>query len=434
MFFAHNQISAYKQRLHMEPNLRTNYQTVRAYTEYLCKPLAIEDYVIQSIEDTSPPKWHLAHTTWFFETFVLMPHLKNYRQYNPIYQSMFNSYYQQIGVPFPRDKRGVLSRPTVSEIINYRRHVDECLLNLTNINVELAALITLGLHHEQQHQELLLTDIKHNFSMSPEFPIYAPCILSSSNSSLRPIQYIAMGEGVFDIGHEGDDFCFDNETPRHQQILKPFAIADRLTTNEEYIEFILAGGYREPLWWLSDGWDYVLKNNWQAPHYWYKTDNQWSIFTLHGLQALDPHEPVVHMSYYEADAYARFRNCRLPTEAEWEIFVCNHNVPLNGNLLEKQYHHPQAIRHDTIPIKILPQQVYGDVWEWTSSPYCPYPGYKATRNALGEYNGKFMSNQMVLRGGSCVTPESHIRASYRNFFQPEKRWQFVGIRLAKDIE
>lgn len=414
--------------------LMERYQSVRAKTEELCRPLEIEDYVIQSIDDVSPPKWHLAHTTWFFETFVLIPKLATYRAFDPIFQHLFNSYYQTLGEPYPRLRRGVLARPTVKTIYSYRHYLDQALLAYIDQTTDedfqvIEPMVTLGLHHEQQHQELILMDIKHNFSQGPDFPSYQAHVLAPCKTSASALNLNRLAGGIVEIGHQGNGFCFDNELPRNELILKPYLIATRLVTNGEYAEFIDAGGYQNPTYWLSDGWDCVLKNQWQAPLYWYFIEGSWYLFTLNGLCKLDENEPVSHVSFYEADAYARFRGLRLPLEAEWEHCVAHFAIePKTGHFLEENVLHPKAspVNQD------MPQQFFGDLWEWTRSPYCAYPGYKQHHGALGEYNGKFMSNQFVLRGGACVTPQSHIRATYRNFFQPEKRWQFSGIRLAAD--
>lgn len=404
------------------------YQNIRKTTEELCQPLEIEDYVVQSVEDVSPPKWHLAHTSWFFETFILIPYVKKFKVFDPDFQYIFNSYYQCLGDPYPRKQRGVLSRPTVKTIYAYRKYVDEQLLNLLQSNNEnkLSLLVKLGLHHEQQHQELLLMDIKHNFSLNPNNLIYASPDKAEKPPKKIKLDFLPASGGTIKVGHVGDGFCFDNELPLHIQFLNPFLIANRLVTNEEYLAFIEAGAYKKPNWWLADGWNEIQKNQWQSPLYWKKISNQWYEFTLTGLKKLILTEPVAHVSYYEAEAYARWCNARLPTEMEWENFVSSHIVlPDNANLLESKTYHPSFASNENA-------QFYGDLWEWTASSYSPYPGFKSLDGALGEYNGKFMSNQFVLRGGSCATPQSHIRASYRNFFQPEKRWQFSGIRLAKD--
>lgn len=410
--------------------LMESYQNVRKKTEELCFPLIIEDYVIQSIDDVSPPKWHLAHTTWFFETFILIEHVPSYRIFNTLFHHLFNSYYQTIGHPYPRIKRGLLSRPTVKEVYQYRQYVDEHIMDYLDRlqDDSLKMLLTLGLHHEQQHQELLLMDIKHNYSIDPSFPSYQRKHIKQK-STTNAMEFISIESGMVEIGYKSNEFCFDNELPPHQIMLKPYLLANRLVTIEEYSEFIDAGGYKKPEYWLSDGWDLLQKYHWQAPAYWQQIDNKKYLFTLYGLSELDPKEPVSHISYYEADAYARFRNARLPREGEWENAVIKHKLsPVDGHFLEQDIFHPVARYESYHPF----QQLFGGLWEWTASPYCPYPGYKPLKGVLGEYNGKFMSNQIVLRGGSCLTPRSHIRATYRNFFQPDKRWQFSGIRLAKD--
>lgn len=409
--------------------LLQSFTITRGKTESLCHPLEVEDYVIQSMPDVSPPKWHLAHTTWFFETFLLLP-LSHYKPFNPVFQTLFNSYYQKLGQPYPRHQRGYLARPTVQQVYAYRHYVDEKIIKylheLSQDELQrVAPLIMLGFQHEQQHQELLLMDIKHNFSLGPVYPAYQ--IKQNKTSSLAPnFDWVAFSGGIIEAGHAGDGFCFDNELPRHSHFLADYQLANRLVTNGEYLEFIEAGGYETPDWWLSDGWDAVINNQWQAPAYWQQQENEWYIFTLHGLNKLNLDEPVVHVSYYEADAYARFKQVRLPSEMEWEHAATTLPAKLKGNFLEENHLHPlHASEDETV------KQLLGDVWEWTLSPYTPYPGYQPLKGALGEYNGKFMSNQMVLRGGSCVTPSSHIRTTYRNFFQPDKRWQFSGIRLAK---
>jgi ergothioneine biosynthesis protein EgtB len=409
------------------------YGEVRSKTEELCQPLAVEDYVIQSVEDVSPAKWHLAHTTWFFETFILarQPH---YTKFNASYHYLFNSYYQTIGEPYPRIKRGILSRPTVQDVYSYRHVIDQqvtaYLSQLSDREwTEMKPILILGLHHEQQHQELLLMDIKHNFSYDPNFPIYSAHRISHEEKP-SAMEFFEIQGGLIDVGYAGKDFCFDNELPRHAYHLKPFKLATRLVTNGEFYEFIAAKGYEKPDLWLSDGWDLIQKNKWQAPLYWHLIDNKWHIFTLNGLKEMNLNDPVVHVSYYEADAYARFKNLRLPSEMEWEYVVTQQKISVQtGNFLETNILHPRAISNTEAKL----QQLFGDVWEWTMSPYSPYPGYQAMSGALGEYNGKFMNNQMVLRGGSCVTPRDHVRVSYRNFFQPDKRWQFSGIRLASHL-
>lgn len=412
------------------------YHAVRQKTLKLCEALAIEDYVIQSSIDVSPPKWHLAHTTWFFETFVLVDHLVNYQPFHPLFHYLFNSYYHGIGKFHPRSQRGFLARPTVENVFSYRQYVDEILIRaIENSSAEkfqiLQPIITLGIHHEQQHQELLLMDIKYNFFHDPSFPIYQSHSHINSASALNEIKFISISGGIVEIGSHGQDFCFDNELPRHQTILKSYQLANRLVTNGEYAEFITAGGYQKPELWLSDGWDCVAKNHWVAPLYWKEIDKEWYLFTLGGIKKMTLEEPVAHVSYFEADAYARWRGLRLPLEAEWEHFVTQSKItPHDGNFMENEIYHPI---HSAQTNGKNHHHFLGDLWEWTANSYSPYPGFKQLAGALGEYNGKFMSNQMVLRGGSCITPRSHIRGTYRNFFQPEKRWQFSGIRLASDI-
>lgn len=412
-----------------------SFQAVRQQTEKLCQPLETEDYVIQSIDDVSPPKWHLAHTSWFFETFVLNIYSSSFKQFHSSFHYLFNSYYQGIGKPYPRPQRGLLSRPTAKTIYAYRQYINEHIVNLIEKFPDdqftaFESLLILGLHHEQQHQELLLMDIKHNFAIDPNFPIYNELDKSFSIDNNNKIIFIELEGGLVDIGYQESYFCFDNELPTHKTFLLPYALANRPITNADYLAFIADNGYQDPRLWLADGWDYLKKNKIDAPLYWHNLDGEWHIFTLNGLKPLCPTEPVTHVSYYEADAYARWCSARLPSEQEWEHFVkVNQLTPDHANSLENNVFHPQTnLKKDS-----LPHQFYGDVWEWTQSSYSPYPGYKPLKGSLGEYNGKFMSNQIVLRGGSCVTPAAQLRASYRNFFQPEKRWLFSGIRLAKTI-
>lgn len=412
-------------------SLLSHFFTTRELTEALCQPLAVEDYVIQCMEDVSPAKWHLAHTSWFFETFVLLPFLKNYRLFDSLYPKLFNSYYQSLGEPFPRPQRGFLSRPTVKSIMQYRHYVSEHIGKLFkhDLSQDIINLIKLGIHHEQQHQELLLMDIKYNFSINPSYPIYLGNLSERIRSCAKENSYLLHEGGIVEIGNANDEFCFDNELPLHQQILQPFRINTHLVSNQDYLEFIEDGGYQNPLLWLSDGWDRVIKHHWSAPLYWKKIENQWHVFSLTGLKKLNLSEPVCHVSYYEADAFARWSNKRLPTEAEWETLAkqIKENIS-EGNFLDSHFYHPIACQHSHANF----HQFFGDVWEWTQSSYSAYPGFKQSTQALGEYNGKFMSNQMVLRGGCCVTPRSHIRSTYRNFFHPEKRWPFCGFRLAED--
>ncbi|MEO8459922.1 MAG: ergothioneine biosynthesis protein EgtB [Dokdonella sp.] len=399
------------------------YQRVRAATMGLSVGLASEDTVVQSMPNASPLKWHLAHTTWFFETFVLGRN-RAYRPLHDDWDFLFNSYYQSIGPMHSRPQRGLLTRPTLAEVIDYRERIDERISHLLSEEVdgELRSLIALGTHHEQQHQELMLTDIKHLFSLNPLEPVYR-----ESNavpvSSPSPLTFLRGPDGIVEIGHAGTGFAFDCETPRHRTLLHPHAIANRPINNGEFRAFIDDGGYRTPTLWLSQGWDTVVRDDWQHPLHW--SDDLETEFTLAGRKPLDANAPVCHVSYFEADAFARWAGARLPTEAEWESLAATQ--PVAGNFVESGILHPRASRMgDTV------QQLFGDVWEWTSSPYVNYPGYRPLAGALGEYNGKFMCGQFVLRGGSCVTPRDHMRASYRNFFAPGDRWQFMGLRLGKD--
>ncbi len=420
-----------------QPDSRRNfierYQTVRRFSELLCEPLVTEDYVIQSMPDTSPTKWHLAHVTWFWETFLLAPEVPSYKSLHPDYAYLFNSYYNSLGARQSRPKRGLISRPTVQQTYDYRRYVDEQVLTLLEKLDEerlakITPIFTLGLNHEQQHQELILTDIKHVLSANILHPIYKERSIASG-SSVPALHWVSFPEGIQEIGHEGEGFFFDNEEPRHRQFLEAFQLGSRLITNGEYLAFIKDGGYRNPLLWLSDGWSTVQQEEWEAPLYWEQHDGQWEMMTLNGFRKVEESEPVCHVSYYEADAYARWADARLPTEAEWEVAA--RTVPMKGNFVESGLYHPAPLSASTPDGKLA--QMYGDVWEWTQSAYLPYPGYKPAPGAVGEYNGKFMCNQFVLRGGSCATAESHIRSTYRNFFPPNARWQFMGIRLAKEV-
>jgi ergothioneine biosynthesis protein EgtB len=375
--------------------------------------------------DASPVKWHLAHTTWFFETFVLA-HRPGYRAFDAAYRVLFNSYYNAVGDKHPRPERGMLSRPSLEEVLAYRRHVDGAMVELLATD-EAAALVELGLQHEQQHQELILTDIKHLLSRNPLQPAY------QKQWPLTPIRareprWIAFAGGLHEIGHDGPGFAFDNETPRHRVWLEAFEIASHPVTHGDFMRFIDDGGYQRPELWLAAGWDAVGARGWQAPQYWARRDGEWRTFTLHGEAAVDPNTPICHVSFYEAEAFARWAGARLPTEAEWEIAAAR--APRAGNFLESGALHPLALRE--APLSGALAQAFGDVWEWTRSDYAPYPGFKPAAGAVGEYNGKFMCGQYVLRGGSCATPETHVRATYRNFFPPDARWQFSGLRLARD--
>jgi ergothioneine biosynthesis protein EgtB len=400
---------------------------VRARTESLCTPLEIEDYVIQASDFVSPPKWHLAHTTWFFETFILLPFAPGYRVFNDAYAHLFNSYYETAGTFFPRPQRGLLSRPTVAEIYRYRGHVDEALQVLLNglpqqSAHDILARVELGIEHETQHQELLLMDVKYNFFINPLKPSYRNT--QAAPSSITAMGWQTFSGGIIEIGHGGVGFSFDNERPRHRTLLQDFRLANRLVSNQEYLAFISDSGYQRPELWLSDGWHTITTQHWQAPLYWHREGTDWQQFSLSGMQSLNLQEPVAHLSYFESDAYARWAGKRLPTEAEWEHAAAS--LPISGNFLESGALHPQAARQSGLT------QLYGDLWEWTQSPYSSYPGFRPLPGTLGEYNGKFMSGQMVLRGGCCVTAQEHMRASYRNFFRPADRWMFSGLRLAED--
>ena len=403
------------------------YRKIRADSHNLCAPLAVEDYVIQAMADTSPPKWHLAHTTWFFETFILSVYGKDYRPFHPAFAHLFNSYYETVGTFFPRPKRGLLARPTVDDVYRYRAHVDEAMADLlatvpesVREEVEYRTVI------EQQHQELMLTDIKYNFSINPLHPVYRPWQAPDAGP-VGDMAWLDYPGGVREVGHEGPGFAYDNETPRHRVYLRDYRLGSRLVTNGEFLEFIEADGYRRPGLWLSEGWATIRQKGWEAPLYWENKENEWWLFSLAGLRPLDEREPVCHVSFYEADAYARWRGKRLPMEAEWECAAAD--CAIEGNFRESGLYHPAMAKQ---PLSDGPSQIFGDVWEWTQSSYAPYPGFRPLAGSLGEYNGKFMCSQMVLRGGSCATPQSHIRASYRNFFYPGDRWQFSGIRLAED--
>jgi ergothioneine biosynthesis protein EgtB len=409
------------------------YQHVRSTTMSLCAPLEVEDYVVQSMPDASPVKWHLAHTSWFFETFVLKPADADLEAIPSQYGYLFNSYYNAIGERIARPDRGLLSRPTVAEVCRYRAAIDDAMRALLDRADDawlrrLGATIVLGLHHEQQHQELILTDLKHAFGRNPLRPIYRDIELPGAEAP-GPIGWLDYPAGLRRIGHDGPGFAFDNESPRHQVFVVAFRLADRLVTNGDYLAFIEDGGYERPEFWLSDGWNARNAQRWTAPLYWERSADGWRLMTLAGLRDLDEAEPVCHVSYYEADAFARWSGARLPSEAEWEVAA--EGRPVEGNFLEGERFHPAPLA--AADAAGSPSQLFGDVWEWTRSPYSPYPGYQPATGALGEYNGKFMCNQMVLRGGSCATPALHIRSTYRNFFPPDARWQFSGIRLARDV-
>jgi ergothioneine biosynthesis protein EgtB len=409
--------------------LARRYLDVRSTTDSLSSRLSAEDQTVQSMPDVSPTKWHRAHTTWFFETFLLKSK-PSYREFHPRFGYLFNSYYETIGERHPRAERGNLTRPSADDVSAYRRFVDDAMVELIHgigpHQGPLSQLIELGLQHEQQHQELLLMDIKHVFSRNPLAPAYDASLPHVATTTATPLRWTSIDGGLVEIGtSDHETFSFDNEAPRHKVWLESFRLANRLVTCGEWIDFIDDGGYRTPSLWLSDGWSAVDRDKWTSPLYWQRVDDAWQVFTLQGLRAVDPAEPVVHVSHYEADAFARWAGARLPTEAEWEHASSTFAPPIHANFLSNCRLHP-APASDTYGM----QQLFGDVWEWTASAYLPYPGFVPGEGAVGEYNGKFMSGQMVLRGGSCVTPDDHARATYRNFFYPSQRWMFAGVRLA----
>ena len=409
-------------------SIADRYRRVRALSHTLCETLEPEDCSIQSMPDVSPTRWHLAHTTWFFETFVLSTQ-PGYRPQNNKFTYLFNSYYNAVGEQFPRTRRGLVSRPTVAEVMAYRRAVDDQMLALLASerfanDVSLAAVVELGLNHEQQHQELIVTDIKHVLSCNPLWPVYREGEFALSQAPQSG--WSQFDEGLYWIGHAGDGFAYDNESPRHRVFLEAFRLANGLATCGEFLEFMTDGGYTRPELWLSEGWATVCEHKWRAPLYWIEQDCEWHEFTMAGLVRIDPHRP----SYFEADAFARWRGARLATEAEWE--VASQNVLMAGNFADTLLENAAALHPSGRPASEgQPAHMFGDVWEWTASAYSPYPGYRPADGALGEYNGKFMCNQYVLRGGSCATPSDHIRRTYRNFFPASSRWQFSGIRLAQ---
>ncbi|ALD20574.1 ergothioneine biosynthesis protein EgtB [Hymenobacter sp. DG25A] len=416
--------------------LVARYALVRAQTEAICQPLLPEDTVVQPMLDVSPPKWHLAHTTWFFETFLLGEYLPGYTVFHPEYAYLFNSYYNSLGSRVNRADRGTISRPALADVYAYRAAVDVAMRHLLNTHAtELPdvffELFELGLQHEQQHQELLLTDIKYILSTSPLAPAYRAAPAKTAESLLPPpAPWLPVVGGVYTIGQQESGFCFDNELPSHPTYVADFSLQNRLVTNAEYLAFMEAGGYKDFRFWLGEGWDLAQQQSWQAPLYWVQRPEGWFQFTMRGLQPVEMAAPVTHVSFYEADAYANWAGARLPTEAEWEI-AARQFAPTtpSGNFQESGLFHPRPLPANASPTEC--HQLWGDVWEWTYSAYHPYPGYHKAAGALGEYNGKFMVNQLVLRGGSCATPASHIRLSYRNFFHADKRWQFTGIRLAR---
>ncbi|EYF02261.1 ergothioneine biosynthesis protein EgtB [Chondromyces apiculatus] len=431
-------------------SLGARYDAVRAFTEALCAPLSAEDYVVQSMPDASPAKWHLAHTSWFFETFVLEPAARavgvSFAPFHPRFGFLFNSYYVGVGKRHSRPQRGMLTRPTVAEVYAYRQHVDARMRALLmevagGAHANLKATIEVGLQHEQQHQELLLTDVKHLLAQNPLRPAlredggeHAGGVetgvvwgAAGTTGAADAARFIEKEEGVRWIGHAGEGFAFDNESPRHRVFVAAHALADRPVTCGDYLAFMEDGGYRRADLWLSEGWEAVQVQGWEAPLYWEREEGDWQVFTLHGMRAVDPRAPVSHVSFYEADAFARWAGARLPTEAEWEVGA--EGLAVEGNFAESGRLRPAPVT--TAGDEGAPRAMFGDVWEWTASAYLPYPGYEAWAGTLGEYNGKFMSGQMVLRGGSCFTPASHARATYRNFFPPSARWQASGLRLAR---
>jgi len=427
-------------------SLAGRYRYVRAATEALASPLSPEDQTVQSMPDVSPTKWHLAHTSWFFEAFVLAPYRSGYGRFDDSYAFLFNSYYERMGSRHPRPERGLISRPGVAEIERYREHVDDAMSEWLSGPLEggIEDLVELGLQHEQQHEELLLMDIKHVFSRNPTLPSYSPDGSdgrSTGHEGVAPAEWIEHEGGIAEIGHDGDGFCFDNERPRHDVILRPFALASRPVTCGEWLEFMEDGGYSRPELWLSEGWGAVCSGRWRAPLYWSEVDGEWSLFTLHGSRRIDPLEPACHISYYEADAYATWAGRRLPSEEEWEVAARMEAQPGSGIGSAGQ---PAMGRRGAVPewsgvvAALHPRAVgtssplMGDVWHWTRSSYSAYPGYRVPAGAVGEYNGKFMVSQYVLRGGCCVTPCGHARLTYRNFFPPSARWPFTGVRLAAD--
>jgi ergothioneine biosynthesis protein EgtB len=413
--------------------LRADYARVRRFTEHLCEPLEVEDYGLQVAVETSPPRWHLAHVSWFFETFLLRPYLPGYQVFHAGFAHLFNSYYEQTGSGFwPRAERGLLSRPTVAEVYDYRRHVDRAMGELIADCgpadwPTVRARLLIGTNHEQQHQELLLTDIKRNLAHNPLRPAYRSDLPADPCALPGPVGIVSFDGGLVEIGAGPEGFAWDNERPRHRVFLAPFALADRPVTNGEFLAFMEDGGYDNPALWLSDGWAEVRSRGWRSPLYWEPSDAGWQVMTLGGMRALNPAEPACHLSYYEAEAFATWAGARLPTELEWEHAAAT--LPVQGGFVEDGWLHPRPAPEATGGLR----QMFGDLWEWTGSAYLPYLGYRPPPGALGEYNGKFMCNQMVLRGGSCATSAGHIRATYRNFFYPRERWQFMGLRLARDL-
>lgn len=410
-------------------NMELEFLKVRTFTHQIVEPLETEDFVIQPMENTSPAKWHLAHTSWFFETFVLEKYQPDFESLHPQYAYFFNSYYLQTGVPFSRADRGLLSRPTVKEVFEYRKYVNDKVVDfIQNCDEdtwkEASKVVEIGINHEQQHQELILTDIKYLLAQNPLLPVYKERATPDSEIP-GELQWITFEECIVEIGNKGNEFTYDNEHPVHRTFIQNFELANRLITNREFLEFMNDGGYERSELWLDEGWSKVKSEDWKSPLYWFLRNGSWFNFTLSGARKVSLNEPVTHISYYEADAFARWKDCRLPTEQEWE-YACG-DLEIDGNFVDGNTFHPLAVKNKEKGLK----QMFGDVWEWTQSSYSPYPGYKPLPGALGEYNGKFMANQYVLRGGSCATSNSHIRKTYRNFFHADARWQFSGIRLAK---
>jgi ergothioneine biosynthesis protein EgtB len=412
----------------MSQKLVDHYQSVRAFTFRLIEGLSAEDTVVQPVADVSPPKWHLAHTTWFFENFILKNYVRDFKPFHPVYDFLFNSYYQSQGERVQRDMRGVHPRPLLKEIVDFRNHVDGKLVDVLNSlsdEKDLLSLVELGIHHEQQHQELLLTDLKFIWSYSPLYPVYQESEAQTMKLSV-PQRWLEIEGGMYEIGNDDSTFHFDNEAPRHRIFLDNYAIASRPVTVGEYLEFMNSGGYDQWQHWLHEGWQWRINNEINCPLYWHNIDKQWYVFTLQGLRKLNEHETLTHISFFEADAYARWKGLRLPTEQEWEVAASKYGMNDSSyHLLNRQQYHPGIVDKND-------KAFIGQVWEWTNSAYLPYPRFEPWKSGLGEYNGKFMINQMVLRGGSCATPQDHIRLSYRNFFHPHLRWQFTGIRLAKN--
>jgi ergothioneine biosynthesis protein EgtB len=427
--YAHHLPNAATREIHPESRLAERYRAVRDATTALARPLAIEDQVVQPCAEASPTKWHLGHTTWFFEKFVLAVWHKSHRTVDERYDRIFNSYYETVGPQHPRTARGLLSRPTVAQIHDYRSRIDDAMLELMTSkhgDPALAALVELGLNHEEQHQELLLTDAKQVLFGSSLDPCYSVAAAPPLAERTVPLEFRSQQGGFVDVGAGAAGFAFDNERPRHREWLGAYALANRPVTNGEYLEFIRDGGYTKPQLWLADGWATVQRHGWNRPLCWaHDLERE---YTLGGWQALDPHAPVCHVSFYEAAAFAAWAGARLPTETEWESAAAN-ALPVAGNLRSNGWLHPAAARADDGRSLL---QLWGDVWEWCASPYRPYPKFQPLEGSLGEYNGKFMCNQLVVRGGSCVTPPGHVRPSYRNFFYPHDRWQFLGLRLARD--